>query len=193
MNSRQVVSLLMLALAISGCRAAPAPTPTGPADNEMDLSHMKKAEDSVAVNDPSRPDLPVLNRHQVWQGLVMKAEDATRFVPIITHCKVIERFEGGLIREINVGEQRVRERVTFLPEQRVRFVQLDGPAKGGAVDNIIDEDKDGTLRLRFVFYVPPGGSLDGLGSKDGAPTDLKAIYRQALESTLATVRKLARQ
>jgi len=191
MNSRLGVSLLMLALATSGCRTAPTPAPNGLADKEVDLSHMKKAEESVTVNDPSRPDLPVLNRHQVWQGLMMKAEDATRFVPIITSCKVVERFEGGFIREINVGEQRVRERVTFLPEQRVRFVQLDGPAKGGAVDNIIDEDKDGTLRLRFAFYLPPGGSLEGLGSKDGAPTELKAIYRQALESTLSTVRKLA--
>lgn len=82
---------------------------------------MQPIDEGILVNDASRTDLPVLIRHQVWQGLLMKAEDATQFVPMITHCKVLERYENGLLRETNFRDGRMRERVTFFPEERVRF------------------------------------------------------------------------
>lgn len=150
---------------------------------------MQTSDDSIPVNDASRPDVPVLTRHQVWQGLLLKAEDATRFVPLITYCKVLERSENGLLREVNFGPGRMRERVTFFPEERVRFEQLDGPLQGGWIDNLIEEDDAGALRLRFVFSAPRGGGPGGPGGPGGR-SGINATYRQALESTLATVRRL---
>jgi hypothetical protein len=184
----------LLALAVVACACSTTPSASAQAAAAPDTANMKKIEESVPVNDPTRPDLPVLNRSQVWQGLVMKAEDATRFVPIITYCKVIERFEGGFIREVNLRDGRMRERVTLTPEQRVRFEQLDGPLKGGMVDNSIDEAADGKLSLRFAFYLPEGASMEGPGRPPGGPGgDIKSVYRQALENTLATVRQLAKE
>jgi hypothetical protein len=147
---------------------------------------MQTSDDSIPVNDASRADVPVLTRSQVWRGLVMKAEDATQFVPIITYCKVLERSGDSLVRETNFGDGRMRERVTFFPEERVRFEQLDGPLQGGWIDNIIEEDATGGLRLRFVFGNPLGGG-------PGGPPGINAVYRQALESTLVTVRRLVQE
>jgi hypothetical protein len=170
---------------------------------------MQQVEEGILVNDPSRPDLPVLSRHQVWQGLVMKAEDATQFVSLITYCKVLERHEDGLVRETNFGDGRMRERVTFFPEERVRFEQLDGPLQGGFIDNIIDVDSSGDLRLLFVFGGPnlgraggpPGArrggaepvSGAGSGGPPGGASGMNTVYRQALENTLATVRRLVQE
>ena len=170
---------------------------------------MQPIDEAILVNDPSRPDLPTLTRSQVWHGLVMKAEDATQFVPVITHCKVLERFDGGLVREINMGDRMMRERVTFFPEERVRFEQMDGPLQGGWVDNILDQDANGALRLRFVFSGPiagppggppgggpggpPGGGPPGGGPPGGPPGDIKPIYRVALENTLTAVRRLVQE
>lgn len=191
---RLAVSLLALVVVAGACSTTPS-APSAQAAAAPDTTNMKKIEESVPVNDPTRPDLPVLNRSQVWQGLVMKAEDATRFVPIITYCKVIERFDGGFIREVNLRDGRMRERVTLTPEQRVRFEQLDGPLKGGVVDNFIDEAPDGKLSLRFVFYLAEGASMEGPGGPPGGPPggDIKSVYRQALENTLTTVRELAKE
>jgi hypothetical protein len=147
---------------------------------------MQTSDDSIPVNDASRADVPVLTRRQVWQGLVLKAEDATKFVSVITYCKVLERNDDSLIRETNFGDGRMRERVTFFPEERVRFEQLDGPLQGGWIDNLIEEDATGGLRLRFVFGNPLGGG-------PGRPGGINTVYRQALESTLATVRRLVQE
>lgn len=190
---------LPLALAVPsalGCGAPQADSPAGDSTQKHAAAPpaakepaMEQIEEGVLVNDPSRPDLPVLTRSQVWAGLLMKAEDATKFVPMITYCKVIERFENGFIREINFRENsRIRERVTFEPEKRVRFEQMDGPNQGGWVDNILDEDANGALRLRFVFGIPKGRASEG-PPPGGPEPGINSIYRQALESTLAAVRR----
>ena len=46
---------------------------------------------------------PQLTAHQVWQGLVMKAENALPFVPGIERCDLLEKGEGWLLREIEIG------------------------------------------------------------------------------------------
>ena len=56
----------------------------------------------------------------------------------------------------------------------------------GILSNIIEEDATGGLRLRFVFGNPLGGG-------PGGPAGINTVYRQALESTLATVRRLVQE
>src|SRR5262245_424871 len=43
---------------------------------------------------------PVLSKSQVWQGLVMKAENALPFVPAMESCEIVERYGDGFLREI---------------------------------------------------------------------------------------------
>lgn len=129
---------------------------------------------TAPVNPPGEPSL---TRDQVWDGLVQKAEDATRFVPGMTRCVVVERFAGGLVREATFHDQTIRERVTFDPPREVHFDNLTAP--GRWVRNAVGDGPEG-LTLTFTF---------------AAPADevevMRAAYQQAVAATLAAVRKTA--
>ena len=88
---------------------------------------------SVRVNEPSNKDLPILNRSQVWQGLVIKGEDAAQFVEAIAKCRVLERNEeeNSIVREIELRGEVIQELVSFFPEQLVLFERLSGKEKPG--------------------------------------------------------------
>jgi hypothetical protein len=137
----------------------------------LEISH------KVPVNGPGQTEL---TRAQVWRGLVMKAENAVLFVPGMDRCEVLERGEGWLLREAQFQGNVIRERVTFEPERRVHFDQIEGAE--GWIDNLIEEAPDGSLELRFVFGVPP--------SEEPRARDLEPVYRKALENTMATVRRM---
>ena len=78
----------------------------------IELSH------SVPVNEPADPDAPMLTRDDVWEGLVMKAENALPFVPKMEKCDVVERRENFSLRDIRFGGDDLREAVTLTPKRR---------------------------------------------------------------------------
>lgn len=140
----------------------------------------------IPVNEPGQP---TLNRSDVWKGLVMKADNALPFVPAMTHCQVLNRESDTVfVREIEFRGERCRERITLMPQERVRFERLDGSVLG-TINNIIEEDKDG-LGLRFAF------SLKLAGVPDGDPKELeygKVVekdYLKAVDATLTAIRKM---
>ena len=67
-----------------------------------------------------------LQLSQLWPALLRKAEEPMPFVPAISRCRVIERGEGYLVREIVLRGETVRERVTFEPTRRVHFERTSG-------------------------------------------------------------------
>ena len=82
---------------------------------------MYKLSRTVPVNEPCKP---YLSRHDVWNGLMMKAHNALPFVPQMKKCEVIEKGEGWVLRDILLGEEPLREKVTFEPERRVIAASL---------------------------------------------------------------------
>ncbi|AII11018.1 AtaL-like protein [Rhodococcus opacus] len=67
---------------------------------------MIEASKTLAVNAPDAIELTV---DDLWDGLVMKAENPLPFVRSITECTVAERFDGGLVRDVvHVGKRFVR-------------------------------------------------------------------------------------
>jgi hypothetical protein len=140
----------------------------------------------IPVNEPGQP---TLTRSDVWKGLVMKADNALPFVPAMTHCQVLNRETDKIfVREIEFRGERCRERITLMPEQRVKFERLDGSVMG-TILNDIEEDKDG-LGLRFSFAL----KLEGV--KDGSPEEIEygkiveKDYLKAVDATLAAIRKM---
>src|SRR5947208_5776585 len=85
---------------------------------------------SVPVNDRGDPDIPFLNRDQIWKGLELKAENALPFVPKMTECNTIERGDNYLVRDIVFRGDSARERVTFYPKRMVQFDRLSGNTLG---------------------------------------------------------------
>jgi hypothetical protein len=144
---------------------------------------------TVPVNEPGEP---VLSRQDVWQGLIMKANNALPYVPQMKKCEVVERGEGWLLRDILLGEEPLREKVTFEPERRVIFERVAGK-EPGRIENTLAEDERGNLTLTFSFSLTRQG-LEGnpeAEKKHFAP--MEGMYFNAVALTLAAVRRMVQE
>lgn len=138
---------------------------------------------TIPMNDGTQPSLTV---DDVWAGLVEKAENPLPYVAAITECTIVDRFEGGLVRDVvHVGP--VREVVTFYPKKRVHFVRTHGTARG-TIDNEIITD-EGEPKLRFTFRLVVDGMEDGSAEEREFGERMQEDYLDAVRTTLAAVRE----
>jgi hypothetical protein len=133
---------------------------------------------------------PHLDRKAVWDGLVMKANNALPFVPAMTHCEVVQRLSDTVFdRDIDFRGERMTERITLEAQHRVVFTRIAGPVLGTIANEI--EEADGDLFLRFSFALVvhdvEGGSAEERKYADGMTAD----YLKAVEATLNAMRRLA--
>ena len=147
---------------------------------------------SIPVNDRSNPDLPVLNRHQVWHGLVLKAENALPFVPAMTFCETFERGDNYLVRDIVFRGEAARERVTFYPEQKVQFERLSGNTLG-TILNEIEEDDKGELSLRFTFSLEKADISPNTPEEQAYAKQMEGDYLGAVQATLNAIRRRVKE
>jgi hypothetical protein len=133
---------------------------------------------------------PALDRQAVWDGLVMKANNALPFVPAMTYCEVVQRLSDTVFdRDIDFRGERMTERITLEAPHRVVFTRIAGSVLGTIANEI--EESDGSLFLRFSFALVvcdvEGGSAQERKYADGMTAD----YLKAVEATLTAMRKLA--
>lgn len=147
---------------------------------------------AVPVNDRNNPDLPVLNRSQVWRGLVLKAENALPFVPKMTECNTFERGENYLVRDVVFRGDPARERVTFYPEQKVVFERLSGNTMG-TIQNEIEEDDKKNLFLRFTFSLEKEGIAPNSPEEQAYAKQMEGDYLGAVQATLEAIRKWVKE
>ncbi|MBF4571850.1 DUF1857 family protein [Herbiconiux sp. VKM Ac-1786] len=138
---------------------------------------------SIPMNDGT---LPILTVDDVWAGLVEKAENPLPYVEAITACTVVERFEGGLVRDI-VHNGPVREVVTFYPKKLVHFVRTHGSARG-TIDNEIGVDENGDDQLTFTFRIVFDGVEPGSDQEREYGAQMQGDYLAAVRTTLNAVR-----
>jgi hypothetical protein len=147
---------------------------------------MFKLSRTIPVNEPGQPRL---SRSDVWKGLLMKANNALPFVPAMKKCEVLEQGDGWLLRDVVVGNEPLREKVTFEPERRVVFERVAGN-EPGRIENTVGEDAQGNLTLTFSFSLTRKG-LEGdaeAEKKHFAP--MEGMYSGAVAATLAAVRRM---
>lgn len=141
---------------------------------------------SVEIN--PRGSIPVLSRADIWRGLVMKAENALPFVPAMQACTVLERFEGGLVREVRTRGERFEERVTFTPEVQVLFHRSDaGGNPAGWISNTVS-DSDRGLLLTFALAIVIPDVTVGSPEEHERGEAMKNSYVDAINATLHTTR-----
>ncbi|MFD9519017.1 AtaL-like protein [Streptomyces sp. NPDC059979] len=105
-----------------------------------------------AGDSPVRPDAA-----HVWEGLVHKSENPSPYVPAVTACRVLERYDDGFLREITVRDtDRVQERVTFEDRERVVFRPVDDPCIEQIV-NELGQDASGRPTLTLRVTLSPAG------------------------------------
>jgi len=146
---------------------------------------MYRLSRTIPVNEPSKS---FLSRHEVWSGLLMKANNALPYVPMMQKCEVVERGDGWLVRDIMLNGVPLRERVTFEPEQRVIFERTQGPELG-RIENVIGEDAGGNLTLTFSFGLKKDGVPEGSEAETAHFAPMEGAYMGAVASTLAAVRR----
>jgi ketosteroid isomerase-like protein len=140
---------------------------------------------TIPVNEPGKP---FLSRHDVWNGLLMKANNALPYVPQMTKCEVVEKGAGWLLRDILLKEEPLREKVTFEPEQRVIFERVAGN-EPGRIENTIGEDEQGNLTLTFSFSLTRNGLEGNPEAEKKHFGPMEGMYLNAVASTLAAVRR----
>jgi hypothetical protein len=142
----------------------------------------------VAANKAVQSGLPKLSRSDIWQGLVMKAENALPFVPGMAKCSIVERKPNGLIRDIIFRGEDARERITLYPEHKVVFVRESGNVDGFIVNEVLGGDDD--LRLRFSF------ALQLVDAPSDSPEErefrqiMERDYLKAVDATLGAIRQM---
>jgi len=143
----------------------------------------------LPVNAPGEPRL---DRAAVWNGLVLKANNALPFVPSMTFCEVVARYDDTVFdRDIDFRGQRFTERITLEAPHRVVFTRIAGPVLGTIANEI--EGEDGDLRLRFSFALVVSGVEGGSSGEQEYADSMTGDYLKAVEATLTAMRRLAEQ
>jgi hypothetical protein len=141
----------------------------------------------LPVNEPGEPEL---DRARVWDGLVLKANNALPFVPSMTYCKVTQRHgEAVFDRDIDFRGQRFTERITLEPPHRVTFTRIAGPVLGTIANEIEGPEDD--LKLRFSFALVVEGVEGGSAAEREYADSMTGDYLKAVAATLDAMRRLA--
>ena len=109
---------------------------------------------------PVNTEKPSLNQAQIWQGLLLKAENPVPFLDAMSACTVIDRGDNWLLRNFTLRGEEMQERVTFEPENCVTFERTRSSAMGTILNEIVTLD-DGDMGLRFTFTLDVDGLADG--------------------------------
>jgi hypothetical protein len=142
----------------------------------------------LPVNVPGEPHL---DRAAVWNGLVLKANNALPFVPSMTYCEVTRRFGDTVFdRDIDFRGERITERVTLEHPHRVVFTRIAGPVLG-TIANEIEEAGD-ELYLRFSFALVVSGVEGGSAKEQEYADSMTGDYLKAVAATLGAMRQIAK-
>jgi len=133
---------------------------------------------------------PQLDRSAVWNGLVLKANNALPFVPSMTYCEVTERYSDTVFdRDIDFRGERFTERITLERPHRVTFTRIAGPVLGTIANEIEGPDDD--LRLRFSFALIVAGVEGGSAREQEYADSMTGDYLKAVAATLNAMRRIA--
>jgi len=136
------------------------------------------------------PDEPHLDRAAVWDGLLLKANNALPFVPSMTYCEVTERYSDTVLdRDIDFRGDRFTERITLEAPHRVVFTRIAGPVLGTIANEIEGGEDDLTLRFSFALVI---AGVEGSSAAEQEYADsMTGDYLKAVAATLNAMRRLA--
>jgi len=143
----------------------------------------------LPVNVPGEPHL---DRSNVWDGLVLKANNALPFVPSMTYCEVTQRHSDTVFdRDIDFRGERFTERITLEQPHRVTFTRIAGPVLGTIANEIEGAADD--LRLRFSFALVVAGVEGGSAAEQEYAGSMTGDYLKAVAATLNAMRRISEE
>lgn len=146
----------------------------------------------IEINDPLNPLLDRLSREQLWRGLVLRAETPKAFVPYLDQCRIIERTERAISRELHYGDLVVRDRVTFLPQQQV--VYHVPPQKGIPESRLTMTIEEPETNIFFVRFEYDDGASAAEDTAEAFYNDFRrSAYKESDIDTIRMVREMAEE
>jgi len=148
-----------------------------------------KFEHLVEINDPGNPLIPRMTRAQLWQGLMLRAEDATPFLPGLDACVILQRQEQMLLRRLYFGSTAIHDRVTWQEADWMCFaVEAAEAHAGGTLTITIEEPAADHLFLRFAYATTLG---EQAGDSDAGYAEyVKSAYHESDLETVRVIRML---
>ncbi len=112
-------------------------------------------EHLIQINDPADPMLTPLSRQQLWRGLLRRVERPSEFLVGVEAVRIVERGEGWLKREMQLGNLLVCDHVRFEHLHSVHFDTAPSEQhQGGSMHMQIEEPSEGALFVRFSYHTP---------------------------------------
>ncbi len=145
-------------------------------------------EHLIQINDPLNPFVETMTREQLWEGLVLRAEQPQLFVLGLDSCTILSRTDSTLERELHYGEATVRDRVTLTASESVRYDILATQSYvGGSLTMSIEQPDDLQLFLRFKYET----TLPAADTEDERTTSeiVKSAYRESDIDTVRLIRQ----
>ena len=145
-------------------------------------------EHLIQINDPSNPYVDTMTRDELWEGLVLRAEQPQLFVLGLDSCTIVSRTDSTLDRELHYGQATVRDRVTLQHHQSVRYdILATETYVGGSLTMTIEQPDDKQLFLRFEYKTTLPVSED----QDARQTQeiVKSAYRESDIDTVRLIRQ----
>lgn len=151
------------------------------------MSALLEFEHIIQVNDLNQPELTVLSRDILWQGLVYRASYPGHFNPAL-NCRLEPDTERRFVRHIEVGELQLRDEVTLVPMQEIRTL-IDGQTQALHAESIatIEEPEPLQLFVRFRY------KRDSISVEGGLNADayLKEAYLLQDKEAIIIIRQMA--
>jgi hypothetical protein len=149
-----------------------------------------KFEHLVEINSPDNPLIAPLSRHQLWRGLVLRAETPTLFVPHLDSCDILERSEAVIFRQLKYGELVIHDRVTYLAQHQICYhVSKQKDFSDSTLTMTIEEPVTNALFVRFIYE---DASIDQ-GAEAMYNDFRRSAYRESDIDTIHIIRQLAAQ
>jgi hypothetical protein len=146
-----------------------------------------KFEHLVEINSPGNPLITPLTRHQLWRGLVMRAENPTLFVPHLDACEIVARTEVTLTRKLTYGKLVIEDRVSYLEQHQVRYhIAAQKDFSDSTLTMTIEEPQPDYLYVRFEYE---DASLDE-GADAMYNNFRRSAYKESDIDTVHVIRKL---
>ncbi len=135
------------------------------------------------------PLIDALTREQVWRGLKQKAENPLLFVYALDDFKVLSRGPDSIARELRFGQVRIRDRITFMPPDRLRQdIEPSGDIPGASLLMTIESPAPEQLFVRFEYETRPRA---GAAPADAMLEDfVKQAYLEADRDAIRSIRRL---
>lgn len=146
-------------------------------------------EHIVQINDLAKPELPMLNRFQIWEGLVLRARRPDKFLVGVEDYEILEQEPAYMKRCLQLPGLQVVDEVTFWPEARIEYrTQPTDTLPAASLVMEIEEPEPQSLFVRFRYHT---ASIESRG--DSMPYDqyLQEAYVATDVETVQILRQLA--